>query len=528
MQLYYLKENIKATPLIYKWYAWTHLVAPQTAGCNLEERYLKVLKSYLTAPHIHLKAARDPKLIGGPFVNLDEKYISEVKQLFENIEFDASKLLELNRDLKKLDIMLQEEAKGQALDNLYSQLPNNLKGMVELHYDPNNNPGFSLFEKLIYDKFYDPRPQSVALSIIKEDFQPFALSTPHLTSDQEIHIQIAFSDKNLDLLFASRYTGCDPIDLAEKLKIPEEKWDLFQSYFTTSIPELPTSRAYLDEGIRIRYFGHACVLIQTKRVSILFDPVISYKYVSDIPRFTMEDIPDEIDYVIFTHNHQDHVLFETILQIRHKIKNLVLPNNKSVNLLDPSMKHIFKNIGFFDIICLDDFDEIQLENGKIIALPFLGEHGDLNISSKHAYCIELSDKKIFLGADSNNLDPNLYDNIRNVIGQLDILFLGMECDGAPASWIYGPLFSTPLKRDIDYQRSLSGSNFQKAWKIVESLSPAQVYIYAMGQEPWLNHVMALNYTAESLQIIESDKLLRECKKSDIISERLFGKKEIFL
>jgi hypothetical protein len=50
----------------------------------------------------------------------------------------------------------------------------------------------------------------------------------------------------------------------------------------------------------------------------------------------------------------------------------------------------------------------------------------------------------------------------------------------------------------------------------------------MGQEPWLNHVMRVEYTDLSNPIIQSDRLLKTCQERGIVAERLFGEKEIFL
>src|SRR5262249_19530540 len=92
-------------------------------------------------------------------------------------------------------------------------------------------------------------------------------------------------------------------------------------------------------------FGHACILLETPDINMLFDPVLSYTYESKVSRYTYEALPDSIDYVIITHNHQDHVLFETILQIRHKVKNFVAPASSGGFLQDPSLKLILKAIG---------------------------------------------------------------------------------------------------------------------------------------------------------------------------------------
>lgn len=56
----------------------------------------------------------------------------------------------------------------------------------------------------------------------------------------------------------------------------------------------------------------------------------------------------------------------------------------------------------------------------------------------------------------------------------------------------------------------------------------EAYVYAMGQEPWLNYVMSLKYTEESNPIVASNKLVAECTKRGIIAERLFGEKEILI
>jgi hypothetical protein len=50
----------------------------------------------------------------------------------------------------------------------------------------------------------------------------------------------------------------------------------------------------------------------------------------------------------------------------------------------------------------------------------------------------------------------------------------------------------------------------------------------MGQEPWLTYLTSIQYTEQSGPIVESNKLVAECRRRGIESERLFGHKEIFL
>jgi L-ascorbate metabolism protein UlaG (beta-lactamase superfamily) len=280
--------------------------------------------------------------------------------------------------------------------------------------------------------------------------------------------------------------------------------------------------------VRWRYFGHACILVETPRLNILFDPVLSYTYESNVTRYTYTDLPDSIDYVVITHNHQDHVMLETLLQIRHKVKNIIVPAGSGGLLQDPSLKLALQNIGFKSVIELDDLESIEWGDGAITAIPFLGEHSDLQIRTKTAYVVQFGTRSLLFAADSCNIEPRLYDHIHRQFGDMDAIFLGMECDGAPLSWLYGPLLTKSLDRAMDDSRRLNGSNFDQANDLVRRFNCPNVYVYAMGQEPWLGYVLSLKYTEMSRPIVDSNRLVRECRESGISAERLFGEKEIFI
>ena len=67
---------------------------------------------------------------------------------------------------------------------------------------------------------------------------------------------------------------------------------------------------------------------------------------------------------------------------------------------------------------------------------------------------------------------------------------------------------TPLQRKMDQSRRLNGSNAERAIEIVNRLNPKQVFIYAMGREPWLSHVMVMGYSETSPQLVESQQAHR--------------------
>jgi len=521
----YLKRNIVVEPLVDRWHAWSHLIPPATYARNITERHLKIMDSYIGAPEVHAAAARNPKLLGGPFMDYSRRETARVDRLRGVTRNIRTGLIALSHALAELDTLLQREARGFSLTDLYQHVPDPLRGYVELIYDLNNHPSFRIVEPLMYrSEYYQRSAQSLMLSIINGDDRPFVLSTPRLDEQTAVHIQVPFEAPTIDRLCAMKQKSDSVDDIASALEIEVDLRQVFQRFFTSEPP--PPYAAYSGPGLRWRYFGHACVLVEGKGRSILFDPVLSYTYETSISRYTYDDLPPKIDYAVITHNHQDHVLFETLLQLRSRIGTVVVPANNGGRLEDPSLRLILQNCGFRSVVELREMQEITDDGGVITGIPFLGEHGDLNIASKLAYFVRWNGHRFLFAADSTNLEPRMYRHIHNWIGDVDVLFLGMECDGAPMSWLYGPLLTKPMERAMDHSRRLAGSNYQQALRLVEEFGCKEVYVYAMGQEPWLKYMMNLKYTAESNPIIQSNRLIETCRDRGIIAERLFGEKEI--
>jgi L-ascorbate metabolism protein UlaG (beta-lactamase superfamily) len=521
----YLKPDVQLEPLVDRWYAWSHLIAPATAARNVTERHLAIMDSYIASPDLHATAARNPKLAGGPFIDYNGQRVDEIRDLRDRTKSHTA-LIELSSAIGALDALLLEEAKGYSVQNLYARVPDALRGYVELVYDLNNHPSFRLLEGLLYrSRYYDPSLQSFMISVTTGDSRPFVLSTPRLNGPSLYHWPVSFSDERVDPLFRSPTEG-KPFDVICDLLNPQPgEIDLIQTFFTPACP--PAYRRYEGLRARWRYFGHACVLVETPDVTILFDPVLSYTYECGISRYTYQDLPDTIDYVVITHNHQDHVLFETLLQIRHKVRHVVVPTGGGT-LQDPSLKLLLRQIGFERVTALDPLDEIPIPDGAIIAVPFLGEHCDLDIATKSGYLVRVGRHSLLFLADSCNLEPTLYEHLHRGLGDVDALFVGMECVGAPLTWLYGPLLTHPVERAMSDSRRLNGSNYPQAAGIVGELNCKEVYVYAMGQEPWLNHVMSLKYTERSKPIVESNRLIEACRTRGLIAERLFGEREMFL
>jgi L-ascorbate metabolism protein UlaG (beta-lactamase superfamily) len=523
----YLRQNIQVEPLIDRWYAWCHVIAPATAARNITERHMRIMESFCKSPQQHAAAIQNPKMRGGPFIDYDESRVGEIQQLLCRTKQDRAKLIELSAAIVALDAMLRSKAVGTTLEPLYKDVPEPLRGYVELTYNRNHQPAFRLFESLLYSSpYYDRSAQTIMLQPILSDDRPFHLSTPRLDSDETVHLRLPFDHASVDELFRLKSTPRPWSEIRDRLEIEDDQAGRMRSYLTEEAP--PQHKAYDGPGVRWRYFGHACILVESGGKSILVDPILSYTYETTISRYTYADLPDAIDYVLITHGHQDHISFETMLQIRHKVRHVLVPRNGSGNLEDPSLKLLLNHCGFDNVIEFSEMDELKAGNLCITGLPFLGEHADLDVHAKMAWLVRFGAHSLLFAADCCNIEPRVFEHVRRAIGDVEVLFLGMECDGAPLAWLYGPLLTQTLDRTINASRRLAGSDCEQGMQMIDALECKEAYVYAMGQEPWLNYIMSLKYTEESKPIVESNRLIKECAARGIVAERLFGEKEILV
>lgn len=514
-----------AEPLVRQWFAIFPLLPPAMAPMFVANSHLKILRSFVESSKMHAQAVANPAFAGGPFVNVPVERLPDVKALLDRTEREARPLIEFAQAVKELDALLQTEARGGSLEPLYERIPEPLRGYVELNYNLAHSASYRFFEGLLYEsRYYQESAQSWMLRLTRDDRRPFVMSTPRLEGPDSVHIAKPLRDETMRRLFAMRDAPADPRDLYEPLGIPSSSRELFDSFFTEEPPQRP--ERYDGPGVRVRFFGHACVLLESREATILIDPLVSYRYPSELARFDYSDLPPVIDYVLLTHIHADHVVPEVLLQLRHKIKTVITPRASGNGFVDASVKWMLSKLGFSDVRELDEFERIEIQGGAITGMPFLGEHCDLDIRSKIAHFIELSGKTFLAATDSNALEPRIYERCHERLGKLDMLLLGTESAGAAISYGYGNLFSRPIPREIDQTRRQNGSNARSAIEIIERLRPASVQNYAMGLEPWLKHLFPVMYSDKSPQIIESNKLLEYCRQQGIPHHRPYGKHEV--
>lgn len=518
----FLRSNVIVEPLVDRFYAWLHVVAPVQAAMNLAFLQVPLLESYLQSPSVHINASRNPALRGGFFVGIDEKRTSEIRDLLDSIRRDRERMLRFANAITEAEEIVRESANGFDLAPIYPKLPAELSGLIELSYDTSNQPSIRFIEPLVYQSdVYTEDRQSVQLSLETGVERPFILSTPRLPSPDVLELPIPFRHPGLEELFKTRIEGSTLGRLRDMLQLDDEQASRLDALLTDA-PDLRTDR-HIDGNGRIRYYGHACLVLQSREASIVTDPFIS----SDIrtaDRFTYRDLPDHIDLVLITHGHQDHIVLETLMQLRGRVGAVVVPRSSRGNLCDPSIALYLAHLGF-QVHEVDDFAEVEFPGGKVVATPFLGEHADLDIRAKSTYVVHIAGRNVFIGADSSGIDLGLYRYMRNHVGSVDIAFLGMECAGAPLTWLYQALLTQPVTKKMSDSRTLSGSNAAQAAGITTELGATEAYVYAMGEEAWLGHVMATSYAPDSYQLQQVNEFMTWCSEHGIKTGHLLDKHE---
>lgn len=525
----YLKADTYFEPLINHWYAWPYLLPPVTGARYIVNTHRRIMQSFVKNYKLHIIASKESVLTGGDFLNCTEEQVDDIQALIKELDEKCGDLIELSDAVKYLDDLLYNHTSGESIEHLYSKVPNPLKGCVELFLDMEHRASYRLIEPLLYrSPYYKPSLQSLSFGLLsKVGERPFVLSTPRLPDENHMQVKADFNAPIVDAIFRSREKSISSEEIRELFKDYEQTGGVsYRELFTTEKPKF--SHVPVEDGVRLSYTGHAGFLLETKEISIIVDPVIASRdNDNEETMISFSELPETIDYILLTHTHMDHTNLETLLQLRYKTKKILVPKNNGGTLADPSLRLMLQQLNF-EVMEVDDLDEITIPDGRIVSLPFLGEHGDLNIRSKTAWYVEAHGKKCFFGADSSNPDRRLYEHLGEIFTDLDVLAIGMECVGAPYTWSYGALHTKKVPKAIKNSRRLDGSNCEQALPMVKAFNAKQVYVYAIGLEPCFKYFMGLEHDDDSKQVLESNKFVEACANINITAEILSFKKTIVL
>lgn len=512
---YCLADFTAIEPLVNRWAVWSDLISPIPYSLHMVLYQMKVLDSYLSDPEMHVEVCGDPKFSGGPFVNVPVERAHEVARLLEEMKTGQADNVRLAQAVPEFCNYINKEAKGQSLEPFYAEIPDTLRGFVELLYDYYSNPTVRYLESLLYESdYYKKELQSLRIFEQTTDNSrlPF-LSTPRLPQSNQIEWNVPFAAPELDELFKLEATP-QPLERIREILGMTPGEDQLLPLLTQEVPARPPK--WDGEGVRVRYFGHACVLVEWNGTSILTDPWVGVRpKAGGVERYSYQDLPEKIDFAVVTHAHHDHFVPETLLRLRHKIECLVVPQTFGLLYADTSLKLMARKMGFKNVVELGTLESVTFPGGEIIAVPFFGEHADL-AHGKAGYVVRAGRQQILFAADSNCLDARMYEHVKSAVGNIETVFLGMECVGAPLSWMYGTFMPQKLERIHNQSRRTKGCDSSRAFSLLESVGGKRVFIYAMGQEPWLQYSMGLGLKEDSRQITESNQVLAQANEKGLI------------
>ena len=173
---------------------------------------------------------------------------------------------------------------------------------------------------------------------------------------------------------------------------------------STAMPVIKTDLHKLNpKKDALVWFGHSSYFIQTDGKRILVDPVfyiaspVSFvnKPFKGTDVYKPEDIP-EIDYLVITHDHWDHLDYQTVIQLKDRIGKVICPLGVGEH---------FEYWGFENdkIIELDWSEDSVLDKGFTIhCLParhFSGRGLKANQSLWASFLIESPSQRIYIGGD---------------------------------------------------------------------------------------------------------------------------------
>ncbi|MDR1461349.1 MAG: MBL fold metallo-hydrolase [Campylobacteraceae bacterium] len=256
---------------------------------------------------------------------------------------------------------------------------------------------------------------------------------------------------------------------------------------STPIPHVKTDLLNLnkDENILI-WFGHSSFFMQIEGKSILIDPVFS-KNASPVPfttkafegtnSYNAEDIPN-IDYLVITHDHWDHLDYSTIMNLKNKIKRVILPLGVGAH---------FKHWGFDESMIneMDWNESIVLDNDFIIhcltARHFSGRNLKFNQSLWASFLVKTKNFTFFVDGDSGYGEH--YKDIGDIFGEIDLAII--DSGQYDKNWKYIHKSPTEVIRSaLDLK--------------AKNLLPSHIAKFALANHAWNEPLVTLKNESQNL------------------------------
>lgn len=242
---------------------------------------------------------------------------------------------------------------------------------------------------------------------------------------------------------------------------------------TAPIPTIKTDLVALDKDKDVViWLGHSSYFIQLGGKRILIDPVFSSfaapvsfanKAFDGTNQYTAEDIP-EIDYLLISHDHWDHLDYPTVTALKPKIKNVIC---------GLGVGSYFEEWGFDTkhVLEADWFTALELENDFTIhVLPsrhFSGRLFSRNKTLWVGFALVTPERRIFFSGDGG-YGPH-FKEIGEMLNGFDLAI--MENGQYDKSWPYIHMMPEEVAQAAEELKA-------------KALLPGHAGKFAIANHPW--------------------------------------------
>lgn len=196
---------------------------------------------------------------------------------------------------------------------------------------------------------------------------------------------------------------------------------------TDTIPHVQTDLQQLAANDNLLvWFGHSSYFMQLDGKRILVDPVFSggasplfftTRSFIGTDTYPVDGFPD-IDYLFITHDHWDHLDYETIMRLKHKVKQVICPLGVGAHL---------EYWGYEETVIVEEdwYQTVSLAPGFTVhmtpARHFSGRGFRRNQTLWTSYVLQTPSMRIFIGGDSGY--DRHFAQIGEQFGEFDLAIL---------------------------------------------------------------------------------------------------------
>ena len=249
------------------------------------------------------------------------------------------------------------------------------------------------------------------------------------------------------------------------------------------------SIANYNSKTRFIWFGHSTFLLQTKGKNLLIDPMFgdvpapnpllgNKRFSNELP-IEIEKLPS-IDAVLITHDHYDHLDYESIQKLKDKVKLFFTPLGIGIHLLKWGVEKE-------RIIELDWWEEIKFDDLTIRCTPAQHFSGrGISDREKTLWCswiIQSDDENLFFSGDSGYASH--FKEIGEQYGPFDFAF--MECGQYNNLW--------PLVHMLPEETAQAGLDIK-----AKKMMPIHWGAFKLASHSWTEPVERISKKAKELNV----------------------------